>query len=110
MAELSPPTRESLRRAEAIADEMGHPLMGTEHLLLAIVESDDGEAAHRILRETGPLKGVEAYLKRMFRRSNAQRHNLLSTRWSQQQEINGHDEERARHALGRVRSRPALLR
>jgi ATP-dependent Clp protease ATP-binding subunit ClpA len=70
MAEPSPPARELIGRAEALADEMGHPVMGTEHLLLAIVEADDGNAAHRILRETGSLEGVEAYLERMFRRSN----------------------------------------
>ena len=49
---------------------MGHPLMGTEHLLLAIVEADDSLAAHRILRETGALAAVKRSLGQMFGRSD----------------------------------------
>ena len=68
MAEQTPPTRELVYRAEALADEMGHPLVGSEHLLLAITEADDDLAAHRILRETGALPAVRQYLDEMFGR------------------------------------------
>ena len=68
MAELSPPVRELIRTAEALADEMAHPFVGSEHLLLAIVEADDDLAAHRILAETGGLQGVRRYLEEMFGR------------------------------------------
>jgi ATP-dependent Clp protease ATP-binding subunit ClpA len=70
MAEPTPPTRALIERAEALTDEMGHPLMGTEHLLLAIVEVDDSLAAHRILRETGALAAVKKSLGQMFGRSD----------------------------------------
>jgi ATP-dependent Clp protease ATP-binding subunit ClpA len=55
MAEQSPPTRKLIERAESLADQMGHPFVGSEHLLLAIVDSDDTVAAHRVLRESGAL-------------------------------------------------------
>jgi ClpA/ClpB-like protein len=42
---------------------MGHPFVGSEHLLLAIVDSDDTVAAHRVLRESGALK---QYLSEIF--------------------------------------------
>lgn len=70
VAEPTPPTRALIERAETLADEMGHPLMGTEHLLLAIVEADDSLAAHRILRETGALAAVKRSLGQMFGRSD----------------------------------------
>ena len=69
MAEPTPPTRDLITRAMAIADEMGHGLMGSEHLLLAITEANESVAAHRILRETGALPAVRRYLDEMFGRS-----------------------------------------
>jgi ATP-dependent Clp protease ATP-binding subunit ClpA len=68
MAEQTPPTRELVRRAEALADEMGHPLAGSEHLLLAMVEADESLAAHRILREAGAPEQVRRRLNEMFGR------------------------------------------
>jgi hypothetical protein len=47
---------------------MGHAWVGSEHLLLAIVEADDNLAAHRILRETGGISAVEQRLSEMFGR------------------------------------------
>ncbi|HKX48021.1 MAG TPA: Clp protease N-terminal domain-containing protein [Gaiellaceae bacterium] len=69
MAELTPPTRDLISRAEALADEMGHDWMGSEHLLLAITEADDDLAARRILNETGALPAVKEYLGKLFGRS-----------------------------------------
>ena len=68
MAELTPPTRELLQRAGALADGMGHAFAGSEHLLLAIVEADDDLAAHRILNETGGMPAVRQRLSEMFGR------------------------------------------
>jgi ATP-dependent Clp protease ATP-binding subunit ClpA len=68
MAELTPPTRDLIQRASALADRMGHAWVGSEHLLLAIVEADDDLAAHRILRETGGISAVEQRLSEMFGR------------------------------------------
>lgn len=70
MADPDPPTRDLIGRAYALADEMGHALMGSEHLLLAITEANDNLAAHRILRETGALTAVKQYLDEMFGRSD----------------------------------------
>lgn len=69
VAEPTPPTRDLIRRAQALADEMGHGLMGSEHLLLAMTEANDSVAAHRILRETGAFPAVKQYLDEMFGRS-----------------------------------------
>ena len=69
MAELTPPTRDLISRAEALADEMGYDWMGSEHLLLAITEADDDLAARRILNETGALPAVKEYLGKLFGRS-----------------------------------------
>jgi hypothetical protein len=44
MAELIPPTRDLIERASALADRMGHALVGSEHLLFAMVEADDSAA------------------------------------------------------------------
>jgi ATP-dependent Clp protease ATP-binding subunit ClpA len=68
MAELTPPTRDLIQRASALADRMGHAWVGSEHLLLAIVEADDNLAAHRILSETGGISAVEQRLSEMFGR------------------------------------------
>jgi ATP-dependent Clp protease ATP-binding subunit ClpA len=68
MAELTPPTRDLIQRANALADEMGHPLVGSEHLLLAMVEADDDLAAHRILHEAGSITAVGQRLAEMFGR------------------------------------------
>ena len=69
MAELTPPTRDLIQRAGALADEMGHAFAGSEHLLLAIVEADDELAAHRVLHDTGSLPSVEQRLVELFGRS-----------------------------------------
>lgn len=69
MAELTPPTRDMIERASALADQMGHPFVGSEHVLLAMVEANDDLAAHRILKETGGLSSVEQRLSEMFGRS-----------------------------------------
>jgi ATP-dependent Clp protease ATP-binding subunit ClpA len=70
MAELTPPTRDMIERARALADQMGHPFVGSEHVLLAMVEANDDLAAHRILKETGGLSSVEQRLSEMFGRSD----------------------------------------
>jgi ATP-dependent Clp protease ATP-binding subunit ClpA len=69
MAELTPSTRNLIERASALADQMGHAFVGSEHVLLAMVEADDDLAAHRILNETGGLSSVELRLSEMFGRS-----------------------------------------
>ncbi|HEV7642028.1 MAG TPA: Clp protease N-terminal domain-containing protein [Gaiellaceae bacterium] len=69
MAELTPPTRDLIQKAGALADEMGHAFVGSEHLLLAMVEADDDLAAHRILHEAGSISAVEQRLAEMFGRS-----------------------------------------
>lgn len=66
MAELTRPTRDLIQKAGELADEMGHPFVGSEHLLLAIVEADDDLAAYRILQETGSLSAVGQHLAEMF--------------------------------------------
>ena len=71
MAQPTPPTRDLIQRA-MVADEMGHGLMGSEHFLLAIAQSNDSVAAHRILRETGALPAVKQHLDEMFGRSEPQ--------------------------------------
>jgi hypothetical protein len=48
---------------------MGHSFVGSEHVLLAMVEANDDLAAHRILKETGGLSSVEQRLSEMFGRS-----------------------------------------
>ena len=67
MAELTPPTRDLISRAEALADEMGHDWMGSEHLLLAITEADDDLAARRILNETGAATGRQGVPRQAVR-------------------------------------------
>jgi len=69
IAELTPPTRDLIQKASALADEMGHAFVGSEHLLLAMVEADDDLAAHRILHETGSISAVDQRLAEMFSRS-----------------------------------------
>ena len=69
MAELTPPTRDMIERARALADQMGHAFVGSEHVLLAMVEADDDLAAHRILNEAGGLSSVAQRLSEMFGRS-----------------------------------------
>ena len=66
MAELTPPTRQLLARATALADEMGHPFAGSEHLLLAMVNAGDDLAAHRVLRESGSIPAINHLLTEMF--------------------------------------------
>jgi ATP-dependent Clp protease ATP-binding subunit ClpA len=61
VAELTPPTRDLMRRAEALADELGHRFVGSEHVLLAMVEARDDPLAHRILREVGALEPVRQW-------------------------------------------------
>jgi ATP-dependent Clp protease ATP-binding subunit ClpA len=68
MAELMPPTRNLIERAIALADLMGRAFVGSEHVVLAMVEADDDLAAHRILRERGGLSAVEQRLSEMFGR------------------------------------------
>jgi ATP-dependent Clp protease ATP-binding subunit ClpA len=68
MAELMPPTRDLIERAGALADRMGHAFVGSEHVLLAMVDAGDDLAAHRILNETGALSSVEQQLSEMFGR------------------------------------------
>ena len=72
MAQPTPPTRDLIGRAMALADEMGHGLMGSEHLLLAMTEADESLAARRILRETGALPAVRQHLDEMFGRLEPQ--------------------------------------
>jgi len=69
MAELTPPTQDLIRKALALADEMGHDFVGSEHLLLAMVEASDDVAAHRILDETGSIAAVDQRLAEMLGRS-----------------------------------------
>lgn len=66
MAKLMPPTHDLIQKAHSLADEMGHPLVGSEHLLLAMVQADDNLAAHRILCEAGSFPAVERRLSEMF--------------------------------------------
>jgi ATP-dependent Clp protease ATP-binding subunit ClpA len=68
MADLTPPTRDLIEQASSLADRMGHAFVGSEHLLLAIVQADDDLAAHRVLRETGSIPVVEHRLAEMFGR------------------------------------------
>jgi len=69
MAELTPPTRDLIQKADALADQMGHAFAGSEHLLPALVKADEGLAAHRILAETGSISPVERRLSAMHGRS-----------------------------------------
>ena len=69
MAELTLPALGVVQKAKELADAMGHPFAGTEHVLLAIVQSDDDAAAHRILSTTGALEAVERYLDDVFFKS-----------------------------------------
>lgn len=70
MAELTPLTQDLIQRASALADEMGHRFVGSEHLLLAMVEAGDDVAAHRILAETNSVSAIDGYLAEMFGRSD----------------------------------------
>jgi len=52
-----------LRKAESWAIQMRHDYVGTEHLLLAITDDDDGIAGHA-LTETQSRQSVREYLLR----------------------------------------------
>ena len=73
MAELTPPTRDLIHRAVTLADEMGHPFAGSEHLLLSITEAEDDLAARRILATTGALPDVTRLLDELFGRGSPRR-------------------------------------
>jgi ATP-dependent Clp protease ATP-binding subunit ClpC len=48
----TPRTREVMARARQIAEERGHAHLGTEHLLLALLD-DDGGIASQVLDRVG---------------------------------------------------------
>jgi hypothetical protein len=51
--ELTPPRKTPLRWAVAVAQEFGPPLVGAEHLLLAMVREPDGIAGRTLDELTG---------------------------------------------------------
>ena len=53
MAELSEKVEELLRDARELASARGHPIVGTEHLLLAMTRQSEDSFARRLLDEVG---------------------------------------------------------
>jgi len=59
MTELSGKVEELLREARELAEARGHAMVGTEHLLLAMIRQSEDSFARRLLDEvgaTGPLQ------------------------------------------------------
>jgi ATP-dependent Clp protease ATP-binding subunit ClpC len=60
------------KSAEAIADELGHTYVGTEHMLLALVADGDGIAG-RVLADLGVVEEVRARLREIMASPGYQR-------------------------------------
>jgi ATP-dependent Clp protease ATP-binding subunit ClpA len=60
--QLEETTEAILRRAVAVADEMGHALVGTEHLLVALVELADTEVLRQLEARGISARSVRALM------------------------------------------------
>lgn len=54
---LTPRSRDTLRTAEERAVELGHDYLGTEHLLLALLDDSEGVAG-QVLQELGAIDAI----------------------------------------------------
>jgi ATP-dependent Clp protease ATP-binding subunit ClpA len=60
MTELSGSIEELLAEARQLAEVRGHPIVGTEHLLLAMTRQSPDAFARRLLDEVGATERLRA--------------------------------------------------
>jgi ATP-dependent Clp protease ATP-binding subunit ClpA len=63
MPELSGGVEELLTEARRLADVRGHPIVGTEHLLLAMTRQSRDAFARRLLDEVGATEQLRARIE-----------------------------------------------
>ncbi len=63
MAELSGKVEELLSEAREIADARGHAVIGTEHLLLAMIRQSDDAFARRLLDQVGATEPLRSRIE-----------------------------------------------
>jgi ATP-dependent Clp protease ATP-binding subunit ClpA len=63
MTELSGSVEELLAEARRLAESRGHPIVGTEHLLLAMTRQSPGAFARRLLDEVGATAQLRARIE-----------------------------------------------
>jgi ATP-dependent Clp protease ATP-binding subunit ClpA len=55
-----------MRQANEAAENRGHAVVGTEHVLLAMTLQSDGSFARRLLDEIGVTEEVRARIENLF--------------------------------------------
>ena len=63
MTELSGSVEELLMEARRLAEVRGHPIVGTEHLLLAMTRQSTDAFARRLLDEVGATDSLRSRLE-----------------------------------------------
>jgi ATP-dependent Clp protease ATP-binding subunit ClpA len=63
MAQLSGQVEDLLRKAGEIADARGHPIVGTEHVLLAMTRQPEDSFARRLLDDVGATDDLRSRIE-----------------------------------------------
>ncbi len=63
MTELSGSVEELLKEARRLAEARGHPIVGTEHLLLAMTRQSPDAFARRLLDEVGATEQLRSRIE-----------------------------------------------
>ena len=63
MTELSGSVEELLMEARRLAEVRGHPIVGTEHLLLAMMRQSTDAFARRLLDEVGATDSLRSRIE-----------------------------------------------
>jgi len=63
MTELSGSIEELLTEAHRLAEDRGHPIVGTEHLLLAMTRQSPDAFARRLLDEVGATEQLRSRIE-----------------------------------------------
>lgn len=66
MARLSGNVEDLLREARQIAETRGHPIVGTEHVLLAMTRQSPDGFARRLLDELGATEDRRSRIERVI--------------------------------------------
>jgi len=66
MARLSGNVEDLLREAREIAETRGHPIVGTEHVLLAMTRQSPDSFARRLLDELGATEDLRSRIERVI--------------------------------------------
>jgi ATP-dependent Clp protease ATP-binding subunit ClpA len=64
MTELSGKVEELLREARELAAARGHAIVGTEHLLLAMISQSEDSFARRLLDEVGATDPLRSRIEK----------------------------------------------